>query len=278
LVQAATESTMTSPQIELVLWVLQPILLSVVATVMYRRRLHKEFPVFFAFTIAQVIFFTVEFPVYLLAKYQVYFVIYWVETTVSLIFDFKIIHEIFIDIFRPYHALRDLGTALFKWAALIMVLVSAVLISTNPSWHDPIGRSILVLQRCVRVIQCGLVLFLLAFCKYLNVSWRRQSFGIAWGFGIFAATDLVANALFSGTHVSNQLADLLRASAFDIGLCVWIVYSLLNRREVAVPVLVPQRWDNALMELQPYTEPESLIPMFEHMVDRAFSRTADRHA
>ncbi|HKW17557.1 MAG TPA: hypothetical protein VJO35_08630 [Terriglobales bacterium] len=269
---------MASPNIELALWLVQPILLSALVAVMYRRRLHKEFPAFFAFAIAQVLIFLVEFPIYLLAEYHVYFIIYWVETTVTLAFDFKIIHEIFIDIFRPYHALKDLGTALFKWAALIMVLVSAVLISSNPTWHDPVGHSILALQRCVGVIQCGLVLFLLAFCKYLNVSWKRQSFGIAWGFGISAAVDLVTRALFSGSHVSNGLADLFRTSAFDMALCVWLAYSILNRRELAVPVLIPQRWDNALMDLQPYNEPESLIPMFEHMVDRAFSRTADRHA
>ena len=45
-----------------------------------------------------------------------------------------------------------------------------------------------------------------------------------------------------------------------------------------MPILVPQRWENALMEIQPHSEPESLIPMFEHMVDRAFSKTQDGHA
>ncbi|HZQ20106.1 MAG TPA: hypothetical protein VFA90_15415 [Terriglobales bacterium] len=269
---------MTSPQLELALWVVQPILVSAVAVVMYRRRLHKEFPFFFAFLVAQVAVFLVQFSTCHFASYHVYFITYWITTAIILIFDFKIIHEIFLDIFRPYHALKDLGTVLFKWAALIMVLVSAVLISTNPAWHDPIGRSIQVLQRCVRVIQCGMVLFLLAFCKHLNVSWRRQSFGIAWGFGLFAATYLVTNALFSGSHVSNEFADLLNTGSFDVAICVWLAYSVLNRRELAMPVLVPQRWDNALMDLQPYNEPESLIPMFEHMVDRAFSRTADRHA
>jgi len=59
---------------------------------------------------------------------------------------------------------------------------------------------------------------------------------------------------------------------------VWLLYSILNRREVAATVLVPQRWDNALMDLHPHGEPESLIPMFEHMVDRAFSKTQDGHA
>jgi hypothetical protein len=65
-------------------------------------------------------------------------------------------------------------------------------------------------------------------------------------------------------------------SCFNLGAIVWIVYSVLNRREFAATVLVPQRWDSALMDLQQtHNEPESLIPMFEHMVDRAFSKTQE---
>ena len=269
---------MTSPHVQLALWVVQPILLAPVAVVMFRRQLHKEFPVFFTFVLAQIVIFAVEFPVYLTAAYRVYFVTYWVAATLNVVFGFKIIHEIFQDIFRPYHALKDLGTTLFKWAALIMVLVSAVLISSNSGWNDPVGRSVLALQRCVQVVQCGLVVFLFAFCGHLNVSWKRQSFGIAFGCGIFAATKLLTTALYSGGHLSAEVADVLNMLAFNSAICLWLVYSTLNKQELKATVLIPQRWDNALMELHPQAEPESLIPMFEHMVDRAFSKTADRHA
>jgi hypothetical protein len=269
---------MTSPYTQLALWVVQPILLAAVAVVMWRRQLHKQFPVFFAFVVAQIVIFAIEFPVYRLAAYRAYFVVYWAAAALNLIFDFKVIHEIFLDIFRPYHALKDLGTTLFKWAALILVMVSAVLISSNPSWSDPLGHSILVLERCMRVVQCGMVLFLLVFCGHLNVSWRRQSFGVAFGFGLFAAVKLVSTALYSGGHISSPQVDFLNMSAFDLAICLWLGYSMLNQRSQPIAVLIPQRWDNALMDLQPSAEPESLIPMFEHMVDRAFSRTADRHA
>ena len=158
-----------------------------------------------------------------------------------------------------------------------MILVSVVLISTNPIWNDPVARSVLLLQRCMRVIQCGLVLFLLAFCSHLSVSWRRQSFGVACGFGIFAATELITTALFSGGHLSNPQLDLINMIAYNTAAAVWLSYSVLNKPELRIPVLIPQRWDNALMEIHPQTEPESLIPMFEHMVDRAFSRTQDPH-
>lgn len=269
---------MSSSQLQTALWVAQPVLSTAVALVMYRRRQHKVFPVFFAYTVTQIFAFVVQFTVYEMAASRAYFCTFWAGAVINLIFEFKIIHEIFLDVFRPYHALKDLGTSLFKWAALVMVLVSAVLISSDSGWADPIGRNILVLKRCVQVIQCGMVLFLLAFCKPLGVSWRRPSFGIAIGFGICATCQLVSYALFSGGHFSNETLNIATMSVYNVGVAIWLSYLTLNRRDVGMPILVPQRWDNALMEIHPHSEPESLIPMFEHMVDRAFSKTQDRHA
>jgi hypothetical protein len=270
---------MSSPQLQTALWVVQPIIMAVLGTVIYRRRQQKEFPVFFAFAIIQIARFAVEYPVYEFASGRVYFCTFWIITGLNLAIEFKIIHEVFTDIFRPYHALKDLGTAVFKWAALVMVLVSGVFITTTNNWVDPVGRNVLILQRCVEVIQCGMVLFLLAFCKPLGVSWRRQSFGIALGFGLSAGSELVCYGLFFGGHITGDVLSVTTMSCFNLGAVVWIVYSVLNRREFAATVLVPQRWDSALMDLQQtHDEPESLIPMFEHMVDRAFSKTQDEHA
>ena len=270
---------MSSPQIQLALWVLQPALQAALAVVVYRRKLHKDFPIFFSFTVVQIAIFTVEFPAYRWFSSSAYFYTFWIASAVNVILAFKIIHEVFLDIFRPYPALRDLGTALFKWAALIMVLVSVVVISITPGWDDPFSRTIEIVQRCVRVIQCGMVLFLLAFCKNLAVSWKRLSFGIALGFGLFAGVELLTTALYSGSHLAGPIVNLIDMTSYNAGMMLWLVYSALNRRESLVPVLVPQRWDEALTEIHPPVgDSESLIPMFEHMVDRALSKAQGGHA
>ena len=93
---------------------------------------------------------------------------YWSTTAVSVGLGFKIIHEIFLDIFRPYHTLKDLGSVLFKWAGLVMVLVAGVAAASSPaSESGPLVQAVLTLQRSVRVVQCGLVFFLLVFSRYL---------------------------------------------------------------------------------------------------------------
>lgn len=269
---------MSSEHLQLVLWISQPILQAMIAAVVYRRRLHKDFPAFYCFTVAQIVIFAVEYPVYNWTNPSIYFYVFWISAALNVVFAFQIIHEVFVDVFKPYPALKDLGTALFKWAALIMILVSVVLISVSPGWDNPVVESILVVQRCVRVVQCGLVLFLLAFCKNLGVSWRRQSFGIALGFGLFSGTELLTYALYSGSHLHGMLTSLINMGSYNFGMVIWLLYSALNRKEAVVPILVPQRWDEALHDLRPQNEAESLIPMFEHMVDRAFSKVQDSQA
>jgi hypothetical protein len=266
---------LSSPQI-LALWVSQPVLQAAIAIVVYRRKLYKPFPAFFWYTVAQVIFFAIQFPLHLRDERFAYFYAYWSAVAVNVVLEFKIIHEIFIDVFRPYPALKDLASSLFKWAAVVMILVSVVMISVSPAWNDPVAKTILVVQRGVRVVQCGLVVFLLGFCKHLKVSWRQQSFGIALGFGAFSATELFVLALFSGSHVHGQIVDTINLSVYSFAMVLWLAYSLLNSHESMLPGLVPQRWDEALTDIQPQEQQgDSLIPMFEHMVDRALSKVHD---
>jgi hypothetical protein len=268
---------MSGPQIELAFWISQPVLQTAVAIVLYRRKLHKEFPAFFAYVVVQVIAFGVQFPVYLTQNAPAYFYVFWGGVVLNVVLAFKIIHEIFVDVLRPYPALKDFGTALYKWAGIVMVLGSAVMIFAGPRSADPMTRSLLVVQRCVDLVQCGLVLFLLAFCKTLKISWGRLSFGTALGFGIISGADLFTSAVYSGTFVHEMLANLIDMGAWNVGAVLWLSYALWSRKETLLPVLVPQRWDEALNDLRPTSSGESLIPMFENIVDRALSRAQNSH-
>jgi hypothetical protein len=266
---------MSSPHLQLALWVSQPVLQAIIGVALLRRGLQKQFPAFFWYTAAQIVFFAVSFPIR--QSSWLYFGVYYASSALNVIFAFKIIHEVFLDIFRPYPALKDLGTALFRWAAMIMILVSAVTIALSPGWDNPILRTILVVQRCVDVIQCGMVIFLLAFCQSLGVSWKRSSFGIVLGFGLFSGGELLILALHAGKHINSDFTSLIGMVAYEASLILWLAYSLLQARQETMPVLVPQRWDNALMDIQPHNAADSLIPMFEHMVEQALSKTQNQH-
>jgi len=263
-----------SSNIQLALWIAHPVLELSLVGVMFWRRLHRTFPVFFAYVVFQVLNFMVLFPIYRFGSTAAYFYGYWISLAISLAIGFKVIHEIFLDVFRPYHTLKDLGTVLFKWAALVMLLVAAVVTASSQGGADgPLVQAVIIGQRCVRVIQCGLVLFLLVFSRYLGVSWRQHGFGIALGLGGFATVDLVGLALFSGGQIHAHTVSLVNTTAYTFAILIWIGYASVKAtaRDASANLLMPLRWDQGLGDLRNPVAEDSLIPMFERMVDRAFS-------
>jgi hypothetical protein len=247
---------------------------------MYWRKLHKTFPVFFAYIVAQIAIFVIVYPLQKWGSYEIFFYTYWATDALSVVLGFRVIHEIFLDVFRPYHTLRDLGTVLFRWAGLVMLMVAAVVAaSTAGGDNDPFVSGIITLERSVRVVQVGLVLFLLVFSRYLGITWKHKSFGIALGFGGFASVELALIAASSwGANVHHQtLTTLVNLGAYDAAFLTWIGYVFAHspERMPANNSAQTRRWEESLTEIQYPSKPDSLIPMFEGMVDRALSRTPD---
>jgi hypothetical protein len=256
-------------------WALHPVLETGIAIAMFRRGQHRAFKYFFAYIVTQILVFAVVFPTFLHSP-TVSFYVSSFCTAVSVVLGFMVIHEAFLDIFRPFHTLKDLGTVLFKWAGLVMLLVAGVVSVSNTSSHTtPWVQAIMTAERCVRIIQVGMVLFLLLFARYLGVSRRQQSFGICLGFGIFATVELGLNVSWVGYHIGGVAVDSINLAAYNCTLLVWLCYALRNspERDAMTTLLRPQRWEHGLSDIRNPLPADSLIPMFEDMVDRALSRT-----
>jgi hypothetical protein len=256
------------------LWLAHPLFQSMVVAIMLWRKLYRSFPFFFSYVAFQIVAFAITFP--LRDQYRVFFAAYWAESAVSVILGFFVIREVFLDVFRPYHTLRDLGSVLFKWAGLVMLMVAGVMAASTRAGvaDEPIVNAILTLERSVRVVQCGLVLFLLVFARFLGVNWWQKSFGIALGFGAFASVELSLVAL--GSHVdSPTLSSFINMAAYNLAILTWFGYMVLKSPVASqtASMLRPQRWEQSLNDLQNPVAADSLIPMFESMVDRALSRT-----
>jgi hypothetical protein len=258
------------------LWLVHPIVQMGIAALMVRRGLLRQFKFFFAYILTQLVTFAVLFPAYVWRGYSAAFYFYWCCNAISVAFGFLVIHEIFVDVFKLFHTLRDLGTVLFKWAGLVMLLVAGVVsVSTNSSQNAPWMQAIITSQRCVRIIQVGMVLFLLFFAHYVGVSRRQHSFGIALGFGSFAVIELILICSWVGNHLTGPTISMMNMAAYNASLLLWLGYVAVKRpaRDGSLSLLQPQRWEQSLSDIHHPLPADSLIPMFESMVDRALSRT-----
>ena len=258
------------------LWILHPVLQTSIAVFMVRRGQFRNFRFFFVYLISQILSFGIVFPAYIWRGYAGMFTLAWATTAISVTCGFLVIHEVFVEVFRFFHTLRDLGTVLFKWAGLVMLLVAAVVsISTNSSQTAPWMQAILTSQRCVRMIQVGMVMFLLFFAEYLGVSRKQYSFGIALGFGSFAVIELILISSWVGNHLGEPWLSIINMIAYNSSLSLWLGYFAVKRpaRDLSRSLLQPQRWEQSISDIHHPLPADSLIPMFEGMVDRALSRT-----
>jgi hypothetical protein len=256
-------------------WISHPVLEIGIAALMVHRGLHRKFKFFLGYILTQIATFAVVFPAYW-HSYSGCFFLYWSCDILSVAFGFAVIHEVFVDVFRFFHTLRDLGTVLFKWAALVMLLVAGVVsVSTNSSDMPPWMEAIFTAQRCVRMIQVGMVLFLLFFSRYVGFSRRQHSFGVALGFGWFAMVELGLIASWLGHHLGDPWLSIVNMSAYCVSLLIWVGYVAVKSpaRDASVSLLQPQRWEQSLSDIHHPLPADSLIPMFEGMVDRALSRS-----
>ena len=266
-----TFATMRLSTIDYIFWFADPILMAAIAASMYRRQLHREFPFFFNYVVFQVLSFAIEFP---LRNWTNIFYVSWTTTALSMVVTFGVLLEIFKDAFRPYEALRDLSIILFRWCALVILLVAGMWAIT--SWHanqiDNVLNGIYMVERSVRMMQCGLVFFMLLFSEYLGISRRNVVFGISIGFGFYAAVNmLVMTALSHSTIISKSILSRVNSIAYLVSALVWLAYTALPakaRGNVKVIAASSQKWDSALEDARNAPPVESLLETMDQTVER----------
>ena len=257
--------------IDYVLWCITPVVMTMIGVCMFRRRLHREYPYFFNYVIFQILAFLVEFP---LRNWVNYFYVYWTVQALSIVVSFAVLLEIFKDAFRPYEALRDLSIILFRWCALVVLLVAGMWAIT--SWRgnqiDNITNAIFIVDRSVRMMQCGLVLFMLLFSEYLGIQRRNLLFGIAVGFGFFAAVNmLVMTALSHHSYFSKSTLSRISGSAYVISTLIWLAYTALPstvRSGAKQAAEATQKWDQALDDARNGAPVTSLLDSMDQTVER----------
>jgi len=253
------------------LWWLTPVLMAVIAVAMYRRKLHRDFPYFFNYTLFQILSFAIEFP---LRHWVNWYYVSWTLTALSAVVSFAVLLEIFKDAFRPYEALRDLSVILIRWCALVVLLVTGMWAVT--SWHssdaDTISAAILLVSRCVRMMQCGMVLLMLLFSEYLGISRRNLVFGIAIGFGFFAAINmLVVTAMSHHTRLGFRTLNTVNSLAFVVAMLIWLGYTVLPSTMRSAAKEAEQsslEWERQLDEVRNSPAGVSLLDTMDQTVER----------
>ncbi len=260
--------------LQYVLWIGPVVLQLLLLAVMLRRRLRQEFPIFFSYTIFQFIA-TVLRLILFHQSYTAYVYAYWASGAISVALGLAIIYEVFDHVFRPFMALRGMGSLIFRWAVLVLLLAAFVMAATGPAVRPSLIFSvILTLERSIRIMQCGLLFLLLLFATRLGLSWRNHTFGMTLGFGIFAAVELVVVTIVGVFGPQTNPGFLLaRSASYVAAVSIWTIYMVLPEpaRQPIHHLAQPDQWNFALATLG-NEAPAPSLGMIESAVERVFQK------
>jgi hypothetical protein len=250
------------------------------------RKLSSQFPVFFRYTAFCVVMYLVELvPSVVACKSHVYFYIFWALTGITMVLEFAVMYELLVNALKPYSALIDLGKLLFRWAAVFLVLAALLTaFATADSTSYKVVAAVNLLQRSIRLMQCGLLLLFFGFERRLGLSWRTHSMSIALGLGVYAAVDLIFSYLSVRMPLWDNTVGLLSNLVYLSAATFW-AYSLAKTEPARKNVLdspsrlIFQRWNEALVSYGHRGElamaansVESFLPGVEQTVDRILAR------
>jgi hypothetical protein len=233
------------------------VLLCVLAVILYKRRLYREFPCFFAYVLYEIAKLIPVFAVYSISGAgKQYAYVFSATLLLSIALRFGVIDEVSKDLFRESQFLKVSARRSLQCVTallLVMGVLLAVYAPGNSSARLIAGLS--VVNRGAAMVQCGLLLSLLLSSRFLGLSWHRPAFGIALGLGILTSVDLATSALraeFSSAAAAVYL-NLLVTGTYLVCVSIWNGYLLVPEVEPASLTVVSrdevETWNKELQRL-----------------------------
>jgi len=253
-------------------WLLGPLLQPILLVLILKRRLAATFPLFFSYIAFQIAKSAVLFPVYKF-RYDEYSSAYWIANGFSVLLALAVMDETWRRLFHPFGAVRTLGSTVFRWAAVVLILIALIVAFSAPEGYSGrMGEAILNLDRSVRLMQCGLALLLILFSRQLRLAWRHPAVGIAMGFGIFAAVEFLLVTSFMGSFAGIRTISVVKSFSFTAVTLLWIyVFSRPNcAAEPAVPVRLAE--EQGIAGVNRAAGSGAVIALVEDTVERILNR------
>ena len=224
------------------LWFSYGLLCGILLLVGFLNQRLKTFPIFFCLLGWYFVAFLVEFAI----QNRSDAVGLWctlIMDGVSFPLEVAVLWGIARDLFFSHSSLTTRLKSLPRNVLGVLVLLSTVLAALTPAPSQVMARRVLMrlwfAQDCLEV---GLLVCLMLFAGTLGISWKRLHAGVALGWGLSSAVDILAMLLLSRLGRSFMVsADILRQIGFNICALLWLRYIFLAeqaRAGIAAPPIV----------------------------------------
>src|SRR5271156_3568820 len=156
------------------LWLAPYVLQSILAFLIWRRKLYRQYPVFLIFVIVTAV---EQFTLYAAdvlpsVSPTAWWKVFWVGLLVEALIKCALIGEIFGAVFGRYPSLARLGKRAIAGVGAVLVLAAAAAAAYAPIDNPryALVSHAHILQQTVYMIECGLLLFIFLFASYFRLT------------------------------------------------------------------------------------------------------------
>lgn len=224
-------------------------LIGIVCVCVYRAGLYRVYPVFTTFIALQGCRDLLLGIIHYSGSYADYFYAYWSLELLSTGLEFAVLYELFAVLLEDYDDLRAAASSFFKWTAAVLLAIAWAASLHPAADYTFLMQFIFSFEMAVRIVQCGLVLMLVAMSRSIALRWGHYGFGVLLGFGVMAFLGLIAVGLRTKIGITAGSEYFwLKPASYLVGAGIWASYLLhpAAKRKVAPAALRSddlQRWN-----------------------------------
>jgi hypothetical protein len=238
------------------LWIAPHLLLLPVAVLMFRKGLHKDFPIFFSYLLFEFAEFVVLFSLYLvyyrLLHYEVpsstYRTIDLIGRTGSIALHFGILQELFESPVAHSSELRRTHARILKAVSSVLIVIALLFIGSL--YYSTVGHRLVSgygTVESLNIAQCGLIVFVFFWYRYLGLRMSPFVFGIVLGMGVTACFEPLIHVWKDSLAFRNSLfPDDLVMAAYHLTVIVWLYFAYAQKKTIfdgdAAPAIPLRKW------------------------------------
>jgi hypothetical protein len=229
-------------KIDFMVWLAAPVLLSCLAAIFIRRRLYREFPLFFVYLAAQIVVATLRLSVS--GNYRLFFEVYWATEAIYALLTLWCLYEVFHWVFLEFYKCWT-----WFWSLFPGVIAAAAGAALWYSLEYPVHNAghlisfIVAFNIAVNLIELSLFALFFGLVWLLGLTWWAYSFAIVLGFAISALGALASYWLFSifGTRFI-IFAKYAPPVAYILAIVFWLTVFVRPEPELKLPAgITPQQ-------------------------------------
>jgi len=202
---------------------------------MFRKGLHREFPVFFTYLFFELLQFAFLYAIslHLLTVAPSLYVKFDLYGRIgSTILHFGILQELFEAPLKDNPSLRQTTRRFLWWVTAFIVALAFAMIAIQ--YSNSLGHRLLSSYATIlafNVAQCFLLGLMFLWHRYLGLSMASFVFGIALGMGWTASLELLILEWKDSIVIPNsRVPDFLQMGVYHCAVLIWLGFALAYRR------------------------------------------------